>query len=70
MHNFVQNNDTRKEYYNEKVCEYFELCEKKAQNGFFEELDEINTFDFDGFDNNKLKKMALSKGSMRNKNYH
>ena len=27
----------------------------------FEELDDVNTFAFDGYDNSKLKKMASSK---------
>ena len=46
VHNYVQKNETCREYYTNNVREYFKIFEKKAQQGYFEELDDVHTFYF------------------------
>ena len=38
--------------------------------GYFEEINDVSTFIFDGYDQNGLKKWLRQKGSVRNENYH
>ena len=45
-------------------------AEKKAQFGYFEEINDVVIFTFDGTTIINFKKIVRQKGSLRNENYH
>ena len=61
VHNYVKTNETCEEFYNKDVREFFEIFEKKTQQGYFEDLDNVGTFIFTDMIKISLK-MAAPKG--------
>ena len=70
VHNLVKNDSAFKEYYSVELMEYFDKLERKALQGFYEELGDVNLFERVGTDRNGFALWIRKRGSVRCENVH
>lgn len=70
IHAFFASNEATKPFYTEEVKEYFEEFERKCRLGYFQELEDVSTYKWNGRDSDGLSLWLRLRGSNRCENYH
>jgi len=70
VHHFVRSNEQTKPYYTDDVDIYFLGFESKARKGLFQEIDNVQMFQWAGVGKGGLSTWYRKRGTVRNENLH
>jgi hypothetical protein len=70
VHTFMQVNEETKPFYNQDVKEYFDSFETKCIKGLFQEIQDVQMFQWAGTGKGGLDRWYRRRGTVRNENLH
>jgi len=70
IHHFMKTNEETSSFYNDDVKDYFNTFETKCRNGLFEEINDVQMFQWAGIGKGGLDRWYRRRGTVRNENLH